>query len=701
MPTVTRNLGLLAAIAALGIASGGTTPAVPAAAWVDAADANAPPSDGPQVVVKLARTSFAIGEPVRVATLLRNPGTEPVLLSSMDWTERVFRVVDADHVEPLIHHDVDSLLDGPQLLPPRETILAQGEWPAWDQVMPDGTPAPPGLYAYVVAWNPPVALAAVELFAIGAPETLSPLAGQASLLLGRLAASDTSGGPDGPDATGGAAGYGYGTRRWYSMPVTWRYNSASEPASVLGQVQTNLNTAFNAWETDAASYLDYTYGGATTRTAPDATDGQFVIAWRGADYFGAGSATIARVITTPSATDSQRIVHADEMWNTQKVFSTTGSATANDVLNVATHEAGHWIRLLDLNLNADSEMTMYGSAPLGETKKRSLEWGDRSGLRYVYPSTHSAASGIGDSTAGADLALSNFDGAGQRDLIYAWVDDPSGGNTIYYRLLSNLDAATGQAGTVSATKTAFSGVGASTSGLALAVGSIDATASPDLVVAWVDNPAGENTIYFKVGWNVNNLGNAASWSATKTVGGGGVGWYSAGAGACLRNLDANARPDLVVAWVDDPSGGNSGKFRIGWNLDALGNAAGWSSTKTVGGGTIGDTTAGAGLACTDADENGNADFLFGWVDNPSGDNRVYYRIGWNPNAAGDPASWSATENGPGANAGIGHETAGFGVAAGDLDAAGIDEIVFAHVDNPSGANTAYYKEEWNLRYNAH
>lgn len=57
---------------------------------------------------------------------------------------------------------------------------------------------------------------------------------------------------------------------------------------------------------------------------------------------------------------------------------------AYDLRNVATHEAGHSLVLLDLTEDVYSEMTMYGDTAKGETKKRSLEWGDLEGLHYLY-----------------------------------------------------------------------------------------------------------------------------------------------------------------------------------------------------------------------------------------------------------------------------------------------------------------------------
>ena len=61
-----------------------------------------------------------------------------------------------------------------------------------------------------------------------------------------------------------------------------------------------------------------------------------------------------------------------------------GVATAFDVQNVATHEAGHTLSLNDLYVAEASELTMYGYASMGETKKQSLGLGDINGVQYIY-----------------------------------------------------------------------------------------------------------------------------------------------------------------------------------------------------------------------------------------------------------------------------------------------------------------------------
>lgn len=65
-------------------------------------------------------------------------------------------------------------------------------------------------------------------------------------------------------------------------------------------------------------------------------------------------------------------------------WSTSGEAGKMDFDNIATHELGHSAGLDDLYTLECAEQTMYGYADYGETKKRTLEDGDMTGVRKLY-----------------------------------------------------------------------------------------------------------------------------------------------------------------------------------------------------------------------------------------------------------------------------------------------------------------------------
>lgn len=71
-------------------------------------------------------------------------------------------------------------------------------------------------------------------------------------------------------------------------------------------------------------------------------------------------------------------------FNSDLPWSTCGQSGKYDVQNVATHEFGHWLQLNNLSGGSDSEKTMYKIIDRGETKKRTLEADDKSGIKYIY-----------------------------------------------------------------------------------------------------------------------------------------------------------------------------------------------------------------------------------------------------------------------------------------------------------------------------
>ncbi|MCY1081486.1 RICIN domain-containing protein [Archangium lansingense] len=183
------------------------------------------------------------------------------------------------------------------------------------------------------------------------------------------------------------------------------------------------------------------------------------------------------------------------------------------------------------------------------------------------------------------------------------------------------------------------------------------------------------------------------------------GWWgsaNAGGGVAITQLDSDSRPDMIVFHVDDPSGGNNGHYRIGWNIDkvTLANGAGtkyrptnWSGPTSIGG-WWGNTTSGAGIAVGDINGNGRPDLVVVHVDNPDGADGTHYRIGWDLTTSGSVSSWS----GPyGFSGGFhGSRTQGADVALYDLNGNGKLDMVVGTVDDASGGNAIYYSVGWDL-----
>ncbi len=89
-------------------------------------------------------------------------------------------------------------------------------------------------------------------------------------------------------------------------------------------------------------------------------------------------------VTKTWYTRAGQILDFDIMFDTDFAWATNGSGDKMDLQNIATHEIGHGIGLLDVYQNECSEVTMYGYGSYGETKKQTIEQPDITGLQKLY-----------------------------------------------------------------------------------------------------------------------------------------------------------------------------------------------------------------------------------------------------------------------------------------------------------------------------
>ena len=227
---------------------------------------------------------------------------------------------------------------------------------------------------------------------------------------------------------------------------------------------------------------------------------------------------------------------------------------------------------------------------------------------------------------------------------------------------------------------------------------IDGNGKPDYVFAWINNPDGENHIHYRIGWNPWEDGNTNSWSDTYVVGGSDIGWEDSGLGVAVTELNGNSTPELVVAWVANPSGENWDAYKIGWDLTSAGQASSWSAKKSILG-SVGSDTGGVGLDIYDLNGNGHPEMFFGWIDNLSGVNKGYYRMGWDLDANGDSDNWWIyPKHLEGA---FGTQDSGLGLTLADMDNSGRPELVAAWVRNLEGRDEWAYAFSDDLDHNGY
>jgi len=166
------------------------------------------------------------------------------------------------------------------------------------------------------------------------------------------------------------------------MPIRY-YINQNGTADCTGEFEAVQNS-FQTWEDDTGSYIDYTYMGTTTRQG-DTYDGYNVVSWGSLNPGTGAQCTIWYNEST------LLIIECDLVFNDYYTWSSTGETGKLDIQDIGTHEAGHSLMLDDLYSPECSELTMYGYAEFGETKKRTLEAGDIAGIRFIYPVSSSSA----------------------------------------------------------------------------------------------------------------------------------------------------------------------------------------------------------------------------------------------------------------------------------------------------------------------
>ncbi len=281
--------------------------------------------------------------------------------------------------------------------------------------------------------------------------------------------------------------------------------------------------------------------------------------------------------------------------------------------------------------------------------------------------------------------LVSIGGGGAECRGHSWADNPAGENTLRYRIGYDVDWQTGNLpGSFSSVWTKPGWVGSETADAGVAHAQINGGTTTDLLLFWIDNPSGENGKYYQIGWNIDSNGCSSLWSGRLAV----PGWTGSetrGAGASIAYIDSDNLPDLLVAWVDRPSVTGQMYYQIGWDLSTSGTASSWSNPIAMPW-SIYQVGFGAGVRLADIDMNGALDFVVSFVS----DAMYLYRVGWDISTSGSVSTWSR-EFGVGMNY-LG-DASGHGIAIVNIGYSNPNarEIVFASVDSLGGADVIEYQ----------
>ncbi len=120
--------------------------------------------------------------------------------------------------------------------------------------------------------------------------------------------------------------------------------------------------------------------------SPGFMDGNNVIGWENLNYPNAIAMSLSWInVSTKEILESDIIFNTEYPWGISP--GECSSDNFMDIENIGIHEAGHFYGLLDITVMFDdsfSILTMYGYSTLGETKKRSPEFGDLMGIKELY-----------------------------------------------------------------------------------------------------------------------------------------------------------------------------------------------------------------------------------------------------------------------------------------------------------------------------
>ncbi|HEV7442066.1 MAG TPA: galactose oxidase-like domain-containing protein [Steroidobacteraceae bacterium] len=288
---------------------------------------------------------------------------------------------------------------------------------------------------------------------------------------------------------------------------------------------------------------------------------------------------------------------------------------------------------------------------------------------------------------GGNIAAADLSGTGKSDLVVFMVDNAAGQNRGVFRIARDLDATGNPLGGWTPWFDVPDWFSSENQGTGIAVGDIDRDGKQDIVVFMIDNPAGQNGGFYRVGKAIDVNGNVAGgWGPWITI----PDWFSfenQHGAITLADLDGDGNPELIVLMVDNPPGNNRGLYRIGRKLDANANVTGgWTPWLEVPDWFSWETQ-GVGIAVADLNNNGRHDLLVFQIDAAVDQNQAFYKFGRdldiNGNVAGDWSlwrgvpSWFAWENQGGGIAAIRHN--------------GLLQMIVMMVDNPPEQNAGYYR----------
>ncbi len=171
-------------------------------------------------------------------------------------------------------------------------------------------------------------------------------------------------------------------------------------------------------------------------------------------------------------------------------------------------------------------------------------------------------------------------------------------------------------------------------------------------------------------------------------------WQNQGAGCALADLNGDGQLELIVLQVDNPTGANQAYYRVGWAVDSTGQVSAGWSPWIAIPDWFSWDNQGADISVADLNGDGQPELIVLQIDSPEGANQGYYRVGWSLDGAGQVTGGWSPWIA--VPDWFAWENQGAGIAIADLDGNGRPELVVFQVDSPAGLNAGHYRVGWNL-----
>jgi hypothetical protein len=389
-----------------------------------------------------------------------------------------------------------------------------------------------------------------------------------------------------------------------------------------------------------------------------------------------------------------------------------------------------------------------GNPTADQVGGRQLSAADVEFISRVYP-FKAVPDWFGAQSRGADIAVGAVKSLADRtdktstDLVVAWVTAGREKDRLYYRVGWEMDGAArpqqGWSDPIDVPElTPDSNL--EVEGIGVALGDINASGSPDLIIAYIGleevHPRGARKAFYRIGWDLDSntgeptglpmpAGPPKKWSDPFEIPGdiptpyvdppvdidpdAGRVWGNVlpglgAVGLALDDIDGDGQPDeMVFFYVLPVRDSDLGFYRVGFDLDAAGAANRWSDEFAIPVG-LDARTNGAAVTVADVGDTKRKNLLMYQVANPNGPNRAFYWIGPDMEPTGKPVSeadptgaiveapWSPRIPLPGL---LGPRSQGGGLAVVQL--AGQHRLLYFFLDNPSpGQNRGVYRAvPWN------